>query len=153
MPQILPPGEVSEREAWRHSRCARFGTTTSNSVESTNNVLLVARDKTLLDCIIDVERYLGSRWVDFIVWSSSLNHLTLICSKMFVPKRQSGVVAKIKILPSYSIMFVATVYKDGGVPVEYATDFDNRMAPCSCGYLQYMMASCFHIVAVFKPVS
>jgi hypothetical protein len=55
--------EAADKVKWSaaHSPCPRFGTMTSNNVESTNSALLQAREKPLLDCLMDVEQYVGRR--------------------------------------------------------------------------------------------
>lgn len=136
-----------------HSPCTRFGTMTSNNVESTNNVLLAAREMPLLDCLMHIEKYVGGKWVEFVVKSSSWNQLTAYAHKKFITKHLSGVVDKIEILPSCATSFVARVKKDSDLPVEYTVDLDDRNSLCSCGYYKCMKAPCVHVIAALKCVN
>lgn len=136
-----------------YSPCARFGTMTSNNVESVNNVLLQARTEPLLDCLMTVEKYVGAKWVEFVSKSSSWGHLTAYAQKKFEKKHLGTVAHSIEILPSCGSSFLARVNKIGDAPVEYAIDLDDTTTPCSCGYFDYMKAPCRHLIAALKSVN
>jgi hypothetical protein len=136
-----------------YSPCPRFGTMTSNNVESVNNVLLQARAEPLLDCLMAVERYVGTKWIEFVKKSSSWGHLTAYAQRKF-EKHHLGISAgRIEILPSCGSSFLAKVTKTGELLVEYTIDLDDRTTPCSCGYFAYMKAPCQHLIAALKFVN
>ena len=144
-----------EKTKWSaaHSPCARFGTMTSNNVESINSVFLSARAKPLLDCLMHVEQYVGVKWVECVNKASSWKYLTAYAQKKFVRERLTAGADKIEIIPSCSSSFVAKVAKDGELPVEYAVDLDDRASPCSCGYFAYMRAPCAHVIAALRSIN
>lgn len=139
--------EAADKLKWSaaHSSCPRFGTMTSNNVESTNGVLLKAREMPLLHCLLHIEKYVGERWVAFVGKTASWGVFTPFAQKKFVRATD-----KVQLFPSCATAFVARVATDGQLPVDYAIDLDNRERPCSCGISAYMKAPCTHIVAALK---
>ncbi|KAL0583772.1 hypothetical protein ABG067_006327 [Albugo candida] len=105
-----------------YSISPRIGTMTSNNMKSVNKVLLEAREKTLLDCLMAVEKYIGIKRVEFFAKSASWGKLTAYATKEFERKRFVSVVDKIQIIPSCLSSFVVKVRKDRELPVEYSVD-------------------------------
>lgn len=154
-PRALEWMEAVAATKWSaaHSPCPRFGTMTSNNVESVNSILRPARDMPLLDCFMFIEKYVGRRWVDACGQGSSWNHLTPYAKRKFIDKPLTATVDKIEIIPACSSSFIAKVRKEGQLPVEYAVDLDKRESPCSCGCFEYVKAPCAHVVAALKSVN
>lgn len=139
--------------ATAYSPCPRFGTMTSNNVESVNNVLLQARAEPLLDCLMTVERYVGAKWIESVKKGLSWGHLTAYAQRKFEKQHLGSIASKIEILPSCGSSFLAKVTKTGELSAEYVIDLDDRETSCSCGYFAYMKAPCKHVIAALKSVN
>nr|CCA23907.1 AlNc14C212G8948 [Albugo laibachii Nc14] len=70
--------EAVDKTKWAaaYTPCARFGTMTSNNVESVNSALMAAREEPLLDCLMTIEKYLSGKWVEFIGKMTKCGQLT-----------------------------------------------------------------------------
>lgn len=144
--------EAVDKTKWAaaYSPCIRFGTMTSNNVESVNSALIDARQEPLLDCLMTIEKYVCDKWVEFTGKTTKWGPLTDYAEKKFVGKRLARGFDGMEVFPRCSSSFNVKVKKDGQLPIEYAIDLDKTSDPCSCGYFQHMDAPCVHVAAALK---
>jgi hypothetical protein len=66
------------KEKWSlaFGSCPRYGTLTSNNVESINGVLRGIRKILIVDCLLAIERYIGVQWVSSLIEAQAWGSLT-----------------------------------------------------------------------------
>jgi len=66
------------KEKWSifYSPCAQYGVITSNNVKSINSALCGIRKLPVLDCLMALERYVGSKWAENAQKTSGWKELT-----------------------------------------------------------------------------
>lgn len=133
------------KEKWSlcYSPCPRFGTLTSNNVESVNGALKKIRKLPILDCLMAIERYVGQKWASStktaLKWELRIMEKVLRVNSS-IPVRQHS--------ESYVIIFEHVMREVP--PTEFAVQlFQSRIA-CACGYFTDMITPCIHSLACLR---
>ncbi|KAF1313637.1 putative Transposon protein, partial [Globisporangium splendens] len=135
------------KEKWStcYSPCPRYGTLTSNNVESINGVLRGIRKLPILDCLMSIERYVGSKWVSSIQKFKKWGKLTQRASSKV--EKVLGASDNIQVSQYSEYSFLVTTYlKRGAPPVEYVIQLSGSNAMCSCGSYTDLNAPCDHAI-------
>nr|CCA25172.1 AlNc14C279G10084 [Albugo laibachii Nc14] len=129
--------EAVDKKKWAaaYSPCARFGTMTSNNIESVISTLMAARQESLLDCLMTIEKYVSGKWVEITGKMTKWGQLSEYAEKRLLANSSPA------------------VKRDGQLSTEYAIDQDKASGPCSCWYFQYMDARSVHVVASLKHIN
>jgi hypothetical protein len=139
------------KEKWSlcYSPCSRYGMLTSNSVESINSALRGIRKLPILDCLLSIERYVGTKWASSMAKTVKWNALTQTAYSR-VEKALGGEV-NMQVASFSNTSFLVTAYTNhGDVPVEYAVQLDNDIALCSCGYQKDTKSPCDHSIVCMR---
>jgi hypothetical protein len=142
-------------EKWSicHSPIPRFGVYTSNNVESINAVLKSIRKLPILDMLIEIERYVGSKWSENLSKSDGWN--------AFTKKAISRVEKCLRLATDYTVKqnssssFIVNILRRKEVPLEFAIDLSGDLNGnlCSCGYSKDMGAPCVHVLLSLKKTN
>lgn len=136
-----------EKWALLYSAVPRFGTVTSNNVESVNSVLRHIRSLPILDCLMAIERYVGTKWFENCEKGSDWSLLTKTMNKRMESVVRSAHGA-IVLANSPSSMVVRV--SDGQRFSEFAVRISADSVSCSCGYSKDMLAPCEHAIVAMK---
>lgn len=141
------------KEKWSlcFSPCPRYGTLTSNNVESVNGVLRGIRKLPVLDCLMAIERYVGAKWVTCGNIVKSRGTLTHRASSRVTRSLSSGDNVQVTQYSESSFIVAVKKMRDKP-PVEYSVQFVEARALCTCGYEEDMRAPCTHSLLSLRKV-
>lgn len=126
-----------------YSPCPRFGTLTSNNVESVNGALRKIRKLPILDCLMSIERYIGDKWTSNSANALKWGLLTHRASKRM--EKHLSLNPSILVSQQSESAFVVTEYvRRGEPPAEFAVQLFEKRVVCTCGYTKDMAAPCIH---------
>jgi hypothetical protein len=140
-------------EKWSilHSPLPRFGLHTSNNVESVNSALRATRKLPILDMLIDIERYVGTKWAENLGKHSQW--------MLFTKKAALRVEEALRhatdaiVTKNSSTTFLVQVKAATGVPLQFAVDFKDNNEICTCRYDKDMGAPCVHVLLCLKMMN
>jgi hypothetical protein len=140
-------------EKWSvlHSPLPRFGVYTSNNVESINAALKATRKLPILDLLIDIERYVGSKWSENVTKANEWD--------LYTKNAESRVEKALRhandtiVTKNSSTTFLVQVKRITEVPLVFAVDLNQREEMCTCRYDKDMGAPCVHVLMCLKHMN
>jgi hypothetical protein len=140
-------------EKWSvlHSPFPRFGVYTSNNVESINAALKATRKLPILDLLIDIERYVGTKWSDNVTKSNGW--------QLYTKKAESRVEKALRhandtnVTKNSTNTFLVQVKRKTEVPLVFAVDLNQTEQMCTCRYDKDMGAPCVHVLLCLKQMN
>jgi hypothetical protein len=116
---------------------------TSNSVESINSALRGIRKLPILDCLLSIERYVGTKWSSSLTKAAKWNELTgVACTRM---EKALSIDVDYQVTSFSDSSFLVIVYtKKGDVPIEHTVQLNENAALCTCSYQKDTQSPCTH---------
>jgi hypothetical protein len=133
------------KEKWSlcYSPCSRYGMLTSNSVESINSALRGIRKLPILDCLLSIERYVGTKWSSSLTKAAKWNELTgVACTRM---EKALSIDVDYQVTSFSDSSFLVIVYtKKGDAPIEHTVQLNENATLYTCGYQKDTQSPCTH---------
>ena len=141
------------KEKWSlfHGPSPRYAMMTSNNVESINNALRGIRKYPVLDMLMAIERYVGTKWYDKVSKPGLWNTVTNSGESLIARTLQNDLNCRVSTFNDSA--FLVTVHSRGQVPVEYSVSLNGPTASCSCNYGQDARAPCLHTVVCMRATN
>lgn len=134
------------KEKWStlFSTVPRFGVLTSNHVESVNGALKNIRRLPILDCLMAIERYIGSKFCENAKKWCQWRSLTQSCTKRIDSTFNRYIMTMTALANTENTFVVAYRGALGDVPAEFSVNLSPPS--CSCNFSVNMRAPCQHII-------
>ncbi|KAK1944087.1 hypothetical protein P3T76_003999 [Phytophthora citrophthora] len=131
-----------EKRAIAYSPCTRFNTLTFNNVESVNCALQGIRSLPILDCLIEIERYVARKWVENTKKADTLGELTRYASRRADKVLEDTVSGSID--ANSSTNYVVEIKH------EFALQLCDGVVKCLCLDFEDAGAPCVHALIALK---
>ena len=144
-------GDKKEKWSVCYSPFPRFEIYTSNNVELINGALKRIRYLPILDCLLELEKYVSVKWCESLSAAQKWNFLT--------GKAASRVDKALRLATDFHITqyssttFLVKVRQAPKAPLEFAVDLNDKSNPCTCGYTKDMVAPCIHVLVSLRSVN
>ncbi|KAK1943167.1 hypothetical protein P3T76_005804 [Phytophthora citrophthora] len=138
-----------EKWATAYSPCTRFNTLTSNNVESVNGALKGIRSLPILDCLMEIERYVARKWMENTKKADIWGELTRYASRRVDKVLEETTSGSIKANSSTTYV-VEIKHGVGSIPLKFALQLCDGVLTCLCGYFEDAGTPCVHALIALK---